>query len=62
MAPHRSAPGPRRGQPFSSSQGLANGLRMPPLLTHGVAYDEAIHVANRNRALGRLNQPIKRAA
>ena len=31
-------------------------------LTHGIRYDEAVHVANRNRALGRLNQPKKRAA
>jgi len=31
-------------------------------LTHGVAYDEATHVANRNRALGRLNEPAKRVA
>lgn len=31
-------------------------------LTKNVAYSESIHVANRNRALGRINQPAKRAA
>lgn len=31
-------------------------------LTHGTAYNEAVHVANRNRALGQLNQPRKEAA
>jgi len=31
-------------------------------LTKGVPYDESVHVANRNRALGRVNQPTKLAA
>ena len=31
-------------------------------LTHNVAYDEAIHVANRNRALGRTTDTLKTAA
>lgn len=31
-------------------------------LTKGVRYDEATHVANRNRAMGRAQQPIKPAA
>ena len=31
-------------------------------LRHGICYDEATHVANRNRALGRANQPTERAA
>jgi transposase len=31
-------------------------------LTNGIAYDEGVHVANRNRALGRLNKPRKEAA
>jgi hypothetical protein len=31
-------------------------------LTKGVPYDESIHVANRNRALGRVNQPTTLAA
>ena len=31
-------------------------------LTNGVPYDESVHVANRNRALGRVDQPSKLAA
>lgn len=31
-------------------------------LTHDLLYDEAIHVANRNRALGRTQQPVQTAA
>jgi transposase len=31
-------------------------------LTKGVPYNESVHVANRNRALGQVNQPTKRAA
>ncbi|WP_018790553.1 IS110 family transposase [Salinispora arenicola] len=31
-------------------------------LTKGMPYDENVHVANRNRALGRVNQPTKLAA
>jgi len=31
-------------------------------LTKGMSYDETIHVANRNHALGRLTEPKKRAA
>ena len=31
-------------------------------LTKSIRYDESVHVANRNRALGRVNQPSKLAA
>ncbi len=44
----------------------ALGNRWLEVLWHclhkGVRYDEAVHTANRNRALGRINDPPKQAA
>jgi hypothetical protein len=59
--PHRSA-----GRPHRSAALRALGNRWLEVLWHclieDVPYNESVHVANRNHALGRANQPSKLGA